>query len=148
MSRYVTLEFDEFLKLNVPNPGIGVERSMRAKVLSVLTDLAPPDDETVAVVDGDNEVLEERTFLHYPDPGGIFPWGTTQNGDIGLWVTIGHPDEWRVAVTDGSSLWMHSAGLVDFLVQAINGSIACPLLPHNGRLDGIVKEFTRSDLTD
>jgi hypothetical protein len=39
---------------------------------------------------------EQERYPHpiYPEPGGILPWATTDNGGRFFWLTIGEPDHW------------------------------------------------------
>ncbi len=39
-------------------------------------------------------------FPCYPRHGGLFPWGTTENGDTLFWLTEGLPNDWNTVVCD------------------------------------------------
>ncbi len=46
-------------------------------------------------------------FAAFPEPGGLLPWGGTDNGDVCYWRT-GDPDpnEWHVVLNDGrGAIW-------------------------------------------
>jgi hypothetical protein len=144
MDRYATLEFDAFLGLYIPNPENSA--SMRQSILGMLDALGPPDDEELDVIDDNGQVLGEQFIAHYPEPGGIIPWGSTQNGDVCFWETSGDPESWVVGISEGESLWRHRGGLLDFLVKANLGTLKCPLLRNEGRLDRTVREYTKQDL--
>ncbi|MFI9589776.1 SMI1/KNR4 family protein [Nonomuraea sp. NPDC052265] len=135
MARYGSLNLDAFLGLYIANPGDRPGESMREAVLGILHDLGPHEDEELEVVDDQGKVLEVRYFQHYPSPGGLFPWGSTQNGDVCLWETKGDPNAWKACISDGTFMWRHSDGILDFLVKANQGSLSCPLLPNGGKLD-------------
>jgi hypothetical protein len=85
--------------------------------------------------DSGNEV-EAAPYSYYPEPGGLFPWGATQNGDTLLWLTEADPEKWTIVVTDGGSWWHFDGGLTEFLVGILGGRVNCPILP----------EFTPADL--
>jgi hypothetical protein len=135
MARYSSFSLDTHLGLYIPNPGDNPEESMRDGVLGMLRDLGPHEDEELEVVDDQGNVLERCYFPHYPNRDGLLPWGSTQNGDVCLWETKGDPNAWRVCISDGIFLWRHSGGILDFLVKANKGKLACPLLPDGGKLD-------------
>ncbi|MEU1385926.1 MULTISPECIES: SMI1/KNR4 family protein [unclassified Nonomuraea] len=135
MARYANLNLDAFLGLYIANPGCIPGGLMREATLGILHDLGPHEDEELEVVDDQGNVLEARYFQHYPSPGGIFPWGATLNGDVCLWETSGDPESWKVCISDGTLLWRHDGGILDFLVRANQGRLSCPLLPRSGTLD-------------
>ncbi|MEW1838543.1 hypothetical protein AB0392_11365 [Nonomuraea angiospora] len=137
MDRYASLMLDRFLGLFIPNPGDTPDMSMRDGIVRTLRDMAPDDDEEQEVVDDNNNVIEMRRFPHYPDPGGIIPWGSTQNGNLCLWKADGDPDSWKVFVSsDGLFMWRYNGGILDFLVRANQGRLCCPIMYNNGNLDG------------
>ncbi|MBV9849809.1 MAG: SMI1/KNR4 family protein [Armatimonadetes bacterium] len=39
-------------------------------------------------------------FPSWPTPGGVYPWGTTDNGGTLCWLTVGSPEEWTVVLLD------------------------------------------------
>jgi hypothetical protein len=52
---------------------------------------------------------EEVPFPLWPEPGGLLPWGSTDNNDHVFWLTIGEPDRWPV-VTTGEGPWSWREG--------------------------------------
>jgi hypothetical protein len=36
----------------------------------------------------------------YPKPGGLLPWGLTDNGDVLYWRTVGLPDNWSTVINE------------------------------------------------
>ncbi|WP_431934174.1 hypothetical protein [Nonomuraea jabiensis] len=98
------------------------------------------------MLDDHGDTVEERQFLYYPKPGGLFPWGSTDYGDILLWEMVGDtPEAWPVWVMNGALAWQHPGGVVDFLVRALNGTLTCPLLPGGGVPDTHVTELGRGE---
>lgn len=146
MERYPNLELGAPLGPYIPNPGCYPESSMRDLVLGMLDELGPLEDEDLRVVDDDKNVIEVCYFMHYPDPNGLIPWGSTENGQIFLWEAAGEANEWRVCISDGTFFWRHDKGLIDYLVQSIMGNIRCPLLANNGALEPTKREYAREDL--
>ncbi|MEV0346076.1 SMI1/KNR4 family protein [Nonomuraea sp. NPDC050680] len=136
MDRYASLTLDAFLGLFIPNPGDYPGELMHDSILGLLDDVAPDGDEEQEVVDDDGNIVERRHFSHYPTPGGIIPWGSTQNGQLCLWEADGDPDSWKVLVSsDGAFMWKHGGGILDFLIQANRGQLRCPLMNNKGNLD-------------
>ncbi len=39
-------------------------------------------------------------FPSWPSPGGVYPWGTTDNGGTLCWLTVGSPERWTVVLLD------------------------------------------------
>ncbi|MFJ9690812.1 SMI1/KNR4 family protein [Kitasatospora sp. NPDC101183] len=63
--------------------------------------------------------------LHpYPAPGGLLPWGGSNQGDFFLWTTSpAGPQEWTVTVASRNGAWWHYAGgLVQFLADLVGGA--------------------------
>ena len=80
---------------------------------------------------------EIRTWQHvpfpiHPEPGGIFPWGSTSNGDVLFWVTdpSGDPDRWAIAISEvrGDGWFRHAGPLVRFLHEWMTGATVVPFL--------------------
>ena len=68
-------------------------------------------------------VGKEPPFDVFPEPGGLLPWGCTENGDVCYWRT-GHmdPNEWHVVLNDGrGSMWEKFAGtMTQFLAATLS----------------------------
>jgi hypothetical protein len=61
----------------------------------------------------------------FPDPGGLLPWASTDNGDQVYFRTSGAPDAWTVVVRnprDGHT-YSHPGGSVDFLAAWLGGAL-------------------------
>ena len=65
---------------------------------------------------------EQVPYPVFPEPGGVLPWGVTDNGDMLFWVTKGEPGEWFVAVNEGRGpMWEEChCSMVDFLVRVLS----------------------------
>jgi HEAT repeat protein len=81
---------------------------------------------------------EIRTFEHipfpiHPEPGGLFSWGQTDNGDVMFWVTDppDEPDRWAIAISEvrGPGWFRHPGPLVRFLHEWLTGDAIVPFLP-------------------
>jgi len=61
-------------------------------------------------------------FAIFPEPGGLLPWGFTDNGDVCYWRTGSDPNTWRVVVNDGrGSMWEEFAGtMTEFLTALLS----------------------------
>ena len=130
MSEYTSLMIGENLGLSIANPGYAEMNTAAEGKIAILEGLLLGEDEEIEVLDDHGDTVEERQFLHYPKPGGLFPWGSTNYGDILLWEMVGDtPEAWPVWVVNGALAWQHPGGVVDFLVRALNGTLACSLLP-------------------
>jgi hypothetical protein len=76
---------------------------------------------------------EDPPFPIHPEPGGLFPWGATDNGDWCYWVTepAADPDRWPVAVnmSRGPDWFNHPGPLIAFLADLLEGVVRVPFLP-------------------
>jgi hypothetical protein len=76
---------------------------------------------------------DEVPFPIYPEPGGLFPWGATDNGDVGYWVTspAGTSDAWPIAIGEvrGPGWFRHPGPLTTVLAGLLDRSIRVPFLP-------------------
>jgi hypothetical protein len=66
------------------------------------------------------------TMALHPEPGGLLPWGVTDNGDGLYWETTGAPDTWTVFVLPSRELAgeRFAVGITDFLAGWLAGRIA------------------------
>lgn len=130
-ARYSELTIDAFLLVFHP----GVPRKPRRMLREVEALLEPlrrllEDRGGIDLIDDRRERSRIAPFPLYPDNGGLFPWGSTENGDICFWSPSSNPREWSVVVTNGGGLWWrYDGGMLDFLVGVLTDSIACPLFP-------------------
>lgn len=77
--------------------------------------------QTFADWDGD-----ELPYPMWPAPGGLIPFGSTDNGDFLFWLPQGAPDDWRVVVWDRGMLEFEvlDCGLTDFLAGLATSDVA------------------------
>lgn len=70
-------------------------------------------------------------FEFFPSPGGLLPFGLTDNGDVLYWLTVGQPDNWSVAVNAGRSPeWdTYQVGMVEFLWKILGRQDSCKIFP-------------------
>jgi hypothetical protein len=61
----------------------------------------------------------------YPEPGGLLPWGLTDNGDVLFWLTKGQPDGWLVVVngTRSPEYDEYDESMTSFLTKLVAGVI-------------------------
>ncbi|WP_147339424.1 SMI1/KNR4 family protein [Actinomadura spongiicola] len=127
--KYPDLEFDRFLR--VSHPGGDVQGFLAGVncALDSLRYLAAESDRILLVDDFGNEKLVPRMPI-FPDAGGLFHWGGTQNGDYCLWLTSDpDPNRWPILITDDTKYWRYEGGIVDFLVGVMRRDIRCPAFP-------------------
>ena len=65
------------------------------------------------------------------EPGGLLPWGSSDNGDGLYWLTRAHPDQWTVVVGEARGLRYeeHSLSVCDFLAGFASGAVRSTILP-------------------
>ncbi|MFC0864228.1 hypothetical protein ACFHYQ_18190 [Sphaerimonospora cavernae] len=144
MSRYSEMVIDDFLGLRIPHPGLYSERSQRENALSVLEDLIFDDEDELTYIDERGNCYTGPILSIYPEVGGLYLWGSTNNGDYCLWLTDQDPGNWIVYITRGDIWWNFPGPLLDFLVGLLSGTVRCPLFP-NGGLSRTFKEYGRGD---
>ncbi|WP_309090647.1 SMI1/KNR4 family protein [Phenylobacterium sp.] len=81
----------------------------------------------------EHEPLDPYPYGFWPDPGGLLPFGTTDNGDELFWLTEGAPDTWRVVVWDRGMQTFETfdCGLTDFLAGLATGTILPKAFPED-----------------
>ncbi len=64
------------------------------------------------------------------EPGGLLPWGCSDNGDGLYWLTRAHPDQWTIVVGEarGPRYEEHPLSACDFLAGLAAGTIRSELL--------------------
>lgn len=145
LDRYETLEFDNFLGVFNPGPDVdamlaGIRHALMP--LKVLT----TKFETIRLMDGHGQVSKAHPFPIYPEPGGLLPWGATQNGHSCLWLpTDPDPERWDIVVTDGGYWWHFQGAFVDFLVGVIERDVRCPIFPDDFPSSRRVDQFEAFD---
>jgi hypothetical protein len=113
IERYGTGRIDGFLWVLSPvadNPNINLLKHGRV-ILRTLR------DHRTAVASSKRPV----PFAAFPEPGGLLPWGYTDNGDACYWKTgDADPNLWRVVVNDGrGSMWEQFEGSMTTFLGAL-----------------------------
>lgn len=70
-------------------------------------------------------------FALYPEEGGLFPWGITDNGDRLFWRTEGEPGSWPIIVFEsrGPEYECHQLSCCDFLREWLRGELIVSVFP-------------------
>jgi len=65
------------------------------------------------------------------EPGGLLPWGASDNGDVLFWATRGHPDQWTVVVGEsrGPAYEEYPVQATRFLCDFLDGRIQSRIFP-------------------
>ncbi|MBG0817873.1 SMI1/KNR4 family protein [Planomonospora sp. ID82291] len=128
-SRYTETRIDQFLYIH--HPGIRPEKSLKEDAEARLKQLRPIIEEwgSIDLIDETGEEREVEPFPLYPETGGVYPWGSTDNGDYLLWLTNPNPRNWSIVVTNGASWWHYNGSFIEFIVGILSREIACPILP-------------------
>ena len=74
-----------------------------------------------------NEFPEDFIHSVYPDIGGLFPCGLTDNGDEIYWLT----SDWSLIVyeTRSSDFYKYSMTITEFIYKIANKELVCPAFP-------------------
>lgn len=70
-------------------------------------------------------------YDRFPSPAGLLPAGTTHNGEMIYWKTLGHPNEWPLVIFEGRGpkCASYSLRLTEFLGRLLDHSLQCEVLP-------------------
>jgi hypothetical protein len=82
---------------------------------------------------------DELVYPLWPDPGGLVPFGCTDNGDILFWLPRGAPEDWGVAVWD-RGLWKFETFECDLTVF-IAGLATGEIIPEAFPEDLVTSDF-------
>lgn len=65
----------------------------------------------------------------FPEPGGLLPWGVTENGDVLCWRVRGAPARWRTTVQSSNGLRFehHELNFSGLLTGLLDGSVSSSL---------------------
>lgn len=65
------------------------------------------------------------------EPGGLLPWGGSDNGDTLFWLTRGHPDQWTAVVGEarGPGFDEYPIPATEFLVAFLSGGLRSTVMP-------------------
>jgi hypothetical protein len=74
---------------------------------------------------------EDRVFPLWPNPGGLLPFGGTDNGDELFWLPQGTPEDWKVVVWDRGMMRFEvlDCDLTDFLAGLATGAMSADAFP-------------------
>ncbi|MGW2016682.1 hypothetical protein [Streptomyces sp. NPDC001927] len=61
----------------------------------------------------------------HPEPGGLYPWGTTRNSERLHWYPAGN----RIVVIGRAGNWEHRGTMTQFLTDILTRQVTCPLFP-------------------
>ncbi len=67
----------------------------------------------------------------YPEPGGLLPWGVTDNGDVLFWLTEGCSDEWSVVINEARApvYEEYEESITGFLTKLVLREIVSEIIP-------------------
>jgi len=67
----------------------------------------------------------------YPEPKGVLPWGTTDNGQVLSWLTDGVPDKWPVAIlaVRNAMYERYDEDMTSFIARLLSREIVSTILP-------------------
>ena len=74
---------------------------------------------------------EQHPYKLFPEPGGLLPFGGSDNGDTFFWQTVGEPDKWTIVVNAARDpdYELFDCCMVDFLVGILTRRIHCSIFP-------------------
>jgi hypothetical protein len=69
--------------------------------------------------------------LLHPEPGGLFPWGASDNGDVLFWITRGNPGSWGTAIYASrvDEFEEHYLPMTELLVSLVTKTIRSSIFP-------------------
>lgn len=108
---YPWLKINQFLAVTSPVPGAeGAFVEQMRENLGALDEMSQQD--------------MSGGYPAFPTPGGLFPWGSSVDGDEFHWVTKGEPDRWTVVVAGANDDWYHhNGGITDYLAGLCVGTV-------------------------
>ena len=77
--------------------------------------------------------LPEHPYRYWPEPGGLVPFGSTDNGDYVLWLPCGAPERWSIVVWDRADgdFEVFDFDLTGFLAGLASGAIRPKAFPED-----------------
>jgi len=78
------------------------------------------NDELLKIfADPDTGYLTGTSYVLFPEPGGLYPWGSNDAGGTFWWITdSADPDEWRIAYNDRDD-WHEHPGPLSKVIHEI-----------------------------
>jgi len=72
-------------------------------------------------------------FNHYPQPGGLLPWGCTDNGDTLFWLTSLESGSWPIVIYEcrAPEYDRFDGDMTEFIADVMFGRYHCPIFPEN-----------------
>jgi hypothetical protein len=88
------------------------------------------------ILDALKELIESgepSQYPLYPEPGGLLPFGMTDNGDTLLWQTVGEPDQWPIVVNAARdpTYEKFECNMTAFLEGILTRRIRCSIFPED-----------------
>ncbi len=76
------------------------------------------------------ECPEDYPYPLYFEPGGILPWGVSDDGDYYFWLTGGSPDQWTVVtVPRHAEVEWFNLPMSLFIARALKGQLKSGAIP-------------------
>ncbi|TMR93295.1 hypothetical protein [Nonomuraea basaltis] len=125
-ARYPDLVVAEFLSVFHP---ASHERAWSDRMLDIPRSWSPRWLDSYTPYEDPIPVDWNGPFRVHPEPGGVFPWGITVNGDFCLWLTDPDPVLWTVLIAERHQVWHYKGTLTGFLCQVLTREISCPVFP-------------------
>lgn len=117
---YGTGMFNDFLTVFVPFAG--------NKNLNLL-------DVQTPILDAYRTLAKEHPdtapFPVFPEPGGLFPYARTDNGDVFYWKTVGEPNSWPTVLFESRHAFYEEFGqpTTELLAGLLDGTITSESFP-------------------
>jgi hypothetical protein len=84
------------------------------------------------ILEGERKFKEEFPFPLFPEPNGLFPWGSTDNGNYLYWHTKGEPRDWAVIVCARETKHkFYEMSTTQFLEKWLSRELICQVFPDN-----------------
>jgi hypothetical protein len=83
-------------------------------------------------------------FPAHPEPGGLLPWGQTDNGDMVYWLTEGPSQSWPVIVIESRHAFTQRYDLstTEFLARLLEGRLSPEIFPTSSEQRGAARFAT------
>lgn len=86
------------------------------------------------ILDGERTLrgdFSEFPFPLFPEPDGLFPWGSTDNGNYLYWYTKGEPQDWTIVVWEsrGPEHEVYEMSITQFLGKWLSRELNCQVFP-------------------
>jgi len=71
------------------------------------------------------------SYPFFPEPGGLLPWGHTDNGDVLYWQTAGNADQWTIVVNEarGPKFEHFQQTMMSFLAKILSQQVVSEIFP-------------------